>query len=88
MSILSKFVRKEMRARAKLLLTLVGLQDRMDHLPSELSGRQQSDNCPIAGDRSDILLLDEPTKIWTRNTIDTMNLLLKASKRRGKRPLW
>ena len=32
---------KEIKNRVTLLLKRVGLQDRMDHLPSELSGGEQ-----------------------------------------------
>ncbi len=38
MTILGKLSAKDRKARAKHLLSLVGLQDRMTHLPSELSG--------------------------------------------------
>lgn len=41
MKILNKLSEKEIKKRVRMLLTRVGLQDRMDHLPSELSGGEQ-----------------------------------------------
>ena len=41
MSILAKLNPKQRKARAQRLLQLVGLEDRMGHLPSELSGGEQ-----------------------------------------------
>lgn len=41
MSLLGDLKGSEIHKRAIELLTSVGLQDRMDHLPSELSGGEQ-----------------------------------------------
>lgn len=41
MRILGKLSDSAIRLRVNSLLTRVGLQDRMDHLPSELSGGEQ-----------------------------------------------
>eukprot|EP01125_Pyxidicula_operculata_P011836 TRINITY_DN3873_c0_g1_i2.p1 TRINITY_DN3873_c0_g1~~TRINITY_DN3873_c0_g1_i2.p1 ORF type:complete len:191 (+),score=31.50 TRINITY_DN3873_c0_g1_i2:63-635(+) len=41
MVILGKLEKDDIKTRAKDLLTLVGLHDRMNHLPSELSGGEQ-----------------------------------------------
>ena len=41
MILLGKYSEKERRKRAIALLKRVGLGDRLDHLPSELSGGEQ-----------------------------------------------
>ncbi len=54
---------KERKTKAIALLKRVGLEDRLDHLPSELTGDEQQ-RVAIArtlGNESDILLLDEQT---------------------------
>ena len=61
----------------------VGLGDRLDHLPSELSGGEQQ-RVAIAralSNKPDILLLDEPTgDLDSRSTVQVMDLLLTINR--------
>lgn len=79
----NKISDEEKKKRAMMLLSRVGLEDRMEHLPSELSGGEMQ-RVAIAralSNHPDILLLDEPTgDLDSTSTIEVMNLLLSINK--------
>jgi len=83
MILLGELSASERRERAISLLTKVGMKDRLDHFPSQLSGGEQQ-RVTIAraiANSPDILLLDEPTgDLDTVNTSIIMKLLTDLNK--------
>lgn len=83
----AKIPRKERSKRAKELLELVGMSERMGHKPDELSGGQKQRVAiarAMANDPS-IILADEPTGALDSKTgRKIMNLFHKLNKEQGK----
>lgn len=74
-------------ARAKWLLEIVGLSDRLYHKPYELSGGQQQRVAIAVALANDppLILADEPTaELDTENAMNIINLLTKLSIEHGK----
>ena len=78
--------RRERRSRALELLELVGLEDRADHRPSELSGGEQQ-RVAIAralANNPSLIIADEPTgELDTGNTKAVIEILREALRSRG-----
>ncbi len=73
--------------RAKWLLEIVGLKDRMYYKPYELSGGQQQRVAIAVALANDppLILADEPTaELDTENAMNIINLLTMLSKKYGK----
>ena len=87
MMILGKLSAKERHARTLKLLEMVGLQDRMGHLPSELSGGEQQ-RVAIARalvNSPAVLLADEPSgNLDTRNKEEVHRLFFDLRERLGQ----
>ena len=77
---------KARRSRAEELLTLVGLSDRMKHLPNQLSGgqRQRVAVARALANNPPLVLADEPTgSLDTVAGLELMKLLLELNQSKG-----
>ncbi|MBL8755380.1 MAG: ABC transporter ATP-binding protein [Planctomycetes bacterium] len=81
--LLAPLSRAQRRAQAERVLELVGLKDRMDHKPRELSGGQEQRVAIARAIATDpqVLLADEPTGDLDRTTADSVLDLLQRLNR-------
>jgi len=76
----------ERKQRAKELLSLVGLEKRLDHFPSKLSGgeRQRVAIARSLANEASVLLADEPTgNLDSENAVHVMDLIVRLQKERN-----
>jgi putative ABC transport system ATP-binding protein len=81
--LLAKLPASERRKRAEIALEVVGLKDRMDHLPRQLSGGQEQRVTIARAIVTDpkIIVADEPTGDLDRDSAnDILNLLERLNK--------
>ncbi|HLT75315.1 MAG TPA: ABC transporter ATP-binding protein [Ohtaekwangia sp.] len=74
---------KEVRRKAIELLQMLGLQDRLEHKPSELSGGEQQRTAVARAliNSPDLILADEPSgNLDSKNAVDLHNLFFKLRK--------
>jgi lipoprotein-releasing system ATP-binding protein len=84
---IAKMNNKDAKARSEQLLTLVGLKDRMNHKPGQLSGGQNQRVALARGmvNKPDLLLADEPTgNLDAKNSESLMNLFGQLNEETGQ----
>ncbi len=80
--LLTRLKSRERKERARTALRVVGLEDRLRHLPGQLSGGQEQRVCIARAIVSDpkILVADEPTgDLDRKNSDDVLDLLQKLN---------
>ncbi|HWS70965.1 MAG TPA: ABC transporter ATP-binding protein [Thermoanaerobaculia bacterium] len=85
--LLTKLSKKERRAHVESALAIVGLGDRMDHYPRQLSGGQEQRVAIARAIVTDptILVADEPTgDLDAKNADETLELLQRLNKEFNK----
>ena len=87
--LLSPLSKRQRREQAERVLELVGLKDRMDHKPRELSGGQEQRVAIARAIASDpqLILADEPTGDLDRATADSVLELLQRLNRELKKTI-
>lgn len=84
---IAKMNNKEATARAEQVLDQVGLKDRMNHKPGQLSGGQNQRVALARGlvNEPDLLLADEPTgNLDAKNSESLMNLIRELNQETGQ----
>jgi putative ABC transport system ATP-binding protein len=77
---------EERKRRAQIALSIVGMQQRMDHKPTELSGGQQQRVAiarALVGSPA-VLLADEPTgALDSKTSVEVMHILQRLNREQG-----
>lgn len=86
-ALIARMKRKEAFARAKELLCELGLADRLDHKPAELSGgeKQRTAVARALVNRPKLILADEPTgSLDTQNRDEILDIIRRLCEEQGQ----